>query len=84
MIKHQLLDIRNQELTVDNQITTIKKKKKMNKSFTTISSSMKLHCTDGRRTSCCVKSNLRLTFLKLNMIVEKKGNRQNRMDTAKI
>lgn len=45
---------------------------------------MKLHCTDGGRTSCFVKSNLRLTFLKLNMIVEKKGNRQNRMDTAKI
>lgn len=33
---------------------------------------MKLHCTDGRRTSCCVKSNLRLTFLKLNMNVGEK------------
>lgn len=72
MIKHQLLDIRNQELTMDDQTTTIKKKMNERMSFTTISSSMKLHCTDGRRTSCCVKSNLRLTFLKLNMIVGKK------------
>lgn len=27
MIKHQLLDIRNQELTMDDQTTTIKKKR---------------------------------------------------------
>lgn len=41
-------------------------------SFTTISSSMKFHCIDGR-TSCCVKNNLKLKFLEVNMAVGKKN-----------
>lgn len=33
MIKHQLLDIRNQELTMDDQTTTIKKKNEWKNEF---------------------------------------------------
>lgn len=62
----------------------IEKNEWKNKSFTTVSSSMKLHSIDRVRTSCCAKSNLRLKFFEINMTVKTKCNRQNRMDTARI
>lgn len=73
--KHQSLGTRNQELAREgpSRLTKWLLLKKMNErmSFTTISSSIKLHCID--RTSC-VKSNLRLKFLEINMIVKTKWN----------